>query len=83
MTAGLSVREIAVEILGKILADGLTVDEAAAQFPEASRMFEQPIIDREYFLNLADSFRSPHLWTHENGEWKLRHTVWDSGAGPA
>ena len=38
MTAGLSVREIAVEILGKILADGLTVDEAAAQFPEAAML---------------------------------------------
>ena len=53
-----------------------------AQFPEASRMFEQPVIDREYFLNLADAFRSPHLWTRENGGWKLRHNVWDSNAGP-
>ena len=55
----------------------------AAQFPQASRMFTQPIMDREYFLNLAESFRSPHLWVRENGEWKLRHNVWDSSAGPA
>ncbi|WDP89767.1 MAG: N-acetyl sugar amidotransferase [Desulfobacter sp.] len=30
----------------------------------------------EYFRNeLADKFRSPHLWKKVNGEWKLRHTV--------
>lgn len=32
---------------------------------------------REYFMHLADTFRSPHLWKHEYGEWKLRHRVWD------
>lgn len=47
------------------------------EFLQASRMFEQPIMDREYFDNLADSFRSPHLWKHESGEWKLRHKVWE------
>jgi len=46
------------------------------EFPTASNMFEQSIIDREYFDNLADSFRSPHLWKKENGLWKLRHAVW-------
>lgn len=46
------------------------------EFPEASRMFEQPILDREYFATLADTFRSPHLWKWEDGEWKLRHAVW-------
>ena len=45
------------------------------QFPTATRNFEQPIIDRAYFLNLCDRFRPPHLWTRENGEWKLRHRV--------
>jgi hypothetical protein len=49
----------------------------ANEFPEASRMFEQPIMDREYFDNLADSFRSPHLWKYQNGQWRLRHTVWE------
>ncbi|TAN46816.1 MAG: N-acetyl sugar amidotransferase [Rhodospirillales bacterium] len=47
----------------------------AEHFPEASRMFEQPIMDRDYFLHLADRFRSPHLWTNENGAWRLRHQV--------
>lgn len=45
-------------------------------FPQASRMFDQPTMDRAYFLRLADHFRSPHLWKRENGEWKLRSTVW-------
>lgn len=48
----------------------------AKEYPKASLMFEQPLIDREYFMNLADSFRSPHLWKFESGEWKLRHAIW-------
>jgi hypothetical protein len=31
---------------------------------------------REEFLATCDTFRSPHLWKIENGEWKLRHTPW-------
>lgn len=46
------------------------------EYPHASRMFEQPIMDRAYFDNLADSFRSPHLWQYSDGAWRLRHTVW-------
>ena len=47
-----------------------------SQFPEASKMFERPVMDRDYFNNLADSFRSPHLWKWEEGAWTLRHAVW-------
>lgn len=37
-------------------------------------------IDPDYFKNeLTDRFRSPHLWIKHNGEWKLRHTVWQGG----
>ncbi len=46
------------------------------EFPQASAMFEQPIMDREYFRRLADRFRSPHLWKYEGGEWKLRYAIW-------
>ena len=46
------------------------------EFPVASKQFEQAIMDRDYFMSLADQFRSPHLWKQENGEWKLRHSVW-------
>jgi len=49
----------------------------AKEFPIASQMFEQPLLDRAYFMDLADQFRSPHLWNYENGLWKLRHTVFE------
>lgn len=52
----------------------------ANEFPKGSKMFEQPVMDYEYFMHLADSFRSPHLWKFEDGEWKLRHQVWQAGA---
>jgi N-acetyl sugar amidotransferase len=48
----------------------------ATEFPVAHEAFEQPVVDREYFLHLADSFRSPHLWEHAAG-WRLRHSVSD------
>ena len=51
------------------------------EFPAASKQFEQPIMDRAYFLALADRFRSPHLWAKEGGEWRLRHTVWNTQPG--
>ena len=46
------------------------------EFPIASQMFEQPIMDDAYFNQLTNQFRSPHLWYCEKGEWKLRHAVW-------
>jgi N-acetyl sugar amidotransferase len=47
------------------------------QFPIASKMFEQPVIDRRYFERLTDQFRSPHIWKFEGNQWKLRKTVFD------
>ncbi|WP_368293715.1 N-acetyl sugar amidotransferase [Dehalobacter sp. TBBPA1] len=47
------------------------------EFPAASKMFEQPVMDRDYFMALADTFRSPHLWTRENGNWKLRRPIYE------
>jgi N-acetyl sugar amidotransferase len=52
------------------------------EFPVASQMFENPIMDREYFGRLTDQFRSPHLWYFEDGEWKLRHAVWHESDTP-
>jgi N-acetyl sugar amidotransferase len=46
------------------------------EFPLAAEAFEERIMTREYFTRLADSFRSPHLWTWRDGEWQLRHAVW-------
>lgn len=47
------------------------------EFSNASKMFEQPVMDSKYFTSLVDKFRSPHLWVYKNGEWKLRKTVFD------
>ncbi|MEN9847563.1 MAG: hypothetical protein RL368_303, partial [Pseudomonadota bacterium] len=47
------------------------------EFPIASKVFEQPVMDKEYFMALADQFRSPHLWKREGGVWKLRHTIFE------
>jgi len=32
-------------------------------------------LEPERFMELCDEFRSPHLWKHDSGDWKLRHTV--------
>ena len=57
------------------LMDYLSLPEE--HFPQASQLFEQPVMDRDYFLDLADRFRSPHLWRKDGTQWRLRRTVWD------
>jgi N-acetyl sugar amidotransferase len=47
------------------------------EFPDASRMFEAPIMDRAYFDALANRFRSPHLWALDQGNWSLRRKITD------
>lgn len=47
------------------------------QFPRASRMFEHPLMTREYFDALTDCFRSPHLWMRKDGAWVLRKRAFD------
>lgn len=38
-------------------------------------------INEEQFWEVINYYRSlsPHIWKLENGEWKLRHTVWGGG----
>ena len=45
-------------------------------YPVASKMFEQPIMSRQYFNRLLDSYRSPHIWYFHNNDWKLRSTFY-------
>lgn len=46
--------------------------------PKAASNFIQPEIDRQYFDQLCDSFRSPHLWTKDSTSiWKLRAPIYD------
>jgi N-acetyl sugar amidotransferase len=52
------------------------------EFPD--RYFEDIMkyieMEPEYFHELCDKFRSPHLWNKDNnGKWKLRHNVSNTG----
>lgn len=40
-------------------------------------LFEKPILDREYFEEITNHFRSPHLWKYTNKGFKLRKTIDD------
>ena len=68
----------------------LVRDEAVAlvkkfdgEFPDRyfNEIMEYLDINPDYFRNeLADRFRSPHLWgKDEKGDWKLRHNVLGTG----
>lgn len=59
----------------------LSVD--AKEFPKAFKRFAEPEMTVERFLKLADRFRSPHLWMRVDGQWRLRHTVWQEETRPA
>lgn len=37
-------------------------------------------MDPGRFLELCDEFRSPHLWVKENGQWRLRHPIWEQAS---
>ena len=40
-------------------------------------MFENPIMTEEYFQDLTNSFRSPHIWKYdiEKKKWSLRNKI--------
>ena len=47
------------------------------EFPK--RYFDETLeyldMTKEYFFQLADKFRSPHLWERDGDNWKQRYTV--------
>lgn len=47
------------------------------ELPMAYRALDEPVMTRESFLALADTFRSPHLWKKVGNDWQLRKVVWD------
>jgi len=51
----------------------LSIDKKT--FPKAHKVFKHPIMDRDYFEQLTDYFRSPHLWEKQGEKWKLRYVV--------
>lgn len=48
------------------------------EFPKTyfKEFLEYLDITEDSFHQILDKFRSPHLWSNDGGEWKLRHTVW-------
>jgi len=63
----------------------ITRDEGVAlvkkfdqEFPERyfPEFLEYVGMTRGEFSDLADRFRSPHLWVNNHGSWSLRHNVW-------
>lgn len=51
------------------------------EFPETyfQEVMDYLDIKPEYFSELCDKFRSPHLWKKENGKWKLKFPIWEVG----
>ena len=54
----------------------LSVDEK--KMPQAASNFESPSMDRDYFENLTNKFRSPHIWNYVNGQWELVRSIFDT-----
>ena len=46
------------------------------EYGAVSEKFARSVVDKEYFMEMADRFRSPHIWKFENGAWSLRNAVW-------
>lgn len=58
------------------------VNRFDGEFPDRyfDEIMEYIDMKPEYFHELCDKFRSPHLWgKDEDGQWKLRHNVAKSG----
>ena len=52
----------------------LSIDKES--FPQANLCFEKPIFSDQYYLDLADTFRSPHIWKWSMDEkMELRNKV--------
>ena len=47
------------------------------EFPKKyfKEFLEYISIDESEFWDIIDKYRPPHLWTKENNEWKLKHTI--------
>lgn len=64
--------------------DGVAlVKKFDGEFPDRyfNEIMEYLDINPDYFRNeMADKFRSPHLWDrNDRQEWQLRHNVWGNG----
>ena len=68
---------------GKITRDEAIylVKKFDGEFPERylQEFLNYLNISKKHFLEIVDSFRSPHLWKKHQGEWILRHKVGSNG----
>jgi N-acetyl sugar amidotransferase len=53
------------------------VNKYDGEFPDThfKDVLEYMDISEERFFEIADSWRSPHIWKQTNEEWKLRHPI--------
>lgn len=51
----------------------LSIDKK--EFPKAYRALKHPEMNKEYFMKLANQFRSPHLWKKAGNKWELKYQV--------
>jgi|TARA_Y100000294_G_scaffold153781_1_gene152955 hypothetical protein len=54
----------------------LSIDEKSFG-SKICQLFERPSINREYFDQMSDYFRSPHLWKKTNKGIELRTKIED------
>lgn len=79
---GRAMMDSAQEIRNKHLTrdEGLSlIKRFDGEYPQR---YEKEFLDyismsKEEFMELADSFRSHHLWKKKDGVWKLRYNPWD------
>ena len=57
----------------KELMEYLSVDPRLGE--TTMNAFKEPRMTIESFIDMADQFRSPHLWSKTDGVWPLRHQV--------
>jgi len=56
----------------------LLVERFDGEFPKLylNEILDYMDIKIEKFIDIVDSFRPNHLWANKNGEWVLRHPIW-------
>ncbi len=59
----------------------ILVNKFDGEFPEKyfKIFLEYCDITEDYFWEVINSWRSPHLWENVRGEWKLKHNVAGTG----
>ncbi len=57
----------------KEIFDYLSLDDDMMK--KYRKYFQKPKFDRTYLHDLANNFRSPHLWYYKKGKWHLRYKI--------